>query len=121
LNRYTIVLALPVLLLSACVVGKKYNREELKMPEAYRGQPVPVTGDTVLLSWKTFFKEPALVALIDKALAKNNDVSVAVLTMQQMDLNYKQSKLGLLPTLDLVKKLAERIPERAIHRNAVPG
>jgi outer membrane protein TolC len=49
---------------------------------------------------ENFFKEPQLVGLIEKALAKNNDVSVAVLTIRQLDLNYQQAKLGLYPNLD---------------------
>lgn len=100
-NKYTAGGIMLSVLLSACTVGKKYTRAELNMPEVYKGQQVATTGDTVLLSWREFFKEPVLVALIEKALAKNNDVAVAVMSMQQMDLNYKQAKLGLLPTLDL--------------------
>lgn len=99
-NKYIIILLLPVIVWS-CTVGKKYTRTELNMPETFREQPAPVTGDTVLLSWKTFFREPVLIALIDKALAKNNDIAVALKSMQQLDLNYKQARLGLLPTLDL--------------------
>ncbi len=103
LNRYTVIgfFTAVAVVLSACTVGKKYTRPELNMPDSFRERPVAVTGDSVLLPWKTFFKEPVLVALIEKALAKNNDVAVAMMTMQQLDLNYKQAKLGLMPTLDL--------------------
>lgn len=89
-----------MIMLSSCVVGKKYARTELKTPEKYREEAV-VTGDTVLLPWKTYYKDPLLVQLIEKALVKNNEVLVAIKNMEQLDLTYKQSKWELTPTLDL--------------------
>ena len=88
------------LMLASCAVGKKYQRPDLALPEAYRNS-VAVTGDTVLLPWRTFFKDQQLVTLINQALEKNKEVSVAMLNMEQLDLSFKQAKLGLLPTLDL--------------------
>ncbi len=87
------------MILTSCVVGKKYARTELNAPDKYR-EELTVTGDTVLHSWKTYYKDPLLVNLIDKALVKNNEVLIAVKSMEQLDLNYKQAKLSLLPTLD---------------------
>lgn len=88
------------LLLSSCLVGKKYNRTNPDIPDSYR-ETVSVTADTVLLPWRTFFREPQLVGLVEKALNRNKDVSIAMMTIQQLDLTYKQAKQGLLPTLDL--------------------
>lgn len=85
---------------TSCVVGKKYARTDLKTPEKYREESI-VTGDTVLLPWKTYYKDPLLVQLIEKALVKNSEVLIAIKTMEQLDLSYRQSKLALLPTLDL--------------------
>ena len=87
-------------LLMSCAVGKKYTRTDLQIPETYKEQ-VQVTGDTVVLPWKTFFKDPKLIGLIDKALSRNNEVHVALKNIEQLDLIYKQAKLGLMPTLDL--------------------
>ncbi|MCC9070767.1 TolC family protein [Flavobacterium sp. F-65] len=86
-------------LLASCVVGKKYSREELNAPEKFREEMV-ATGDTTLLPWKSYYKDPLLVNLIEKALVKNNEVLIAMKTMEQLDLTYKQAKLTLLPTLD---------------------
>ncbi len=87
-------------LLMSCAVGKKYTRTDLQIPETYK-ESLQVTGDTVVLPWKTFFKDPKLIGLIDKALSRNNEVNVALKNIQQLDLIYKQAKLGLMPTLDL--------------------
>lgn len=90
-------------LISACNVGDRYvrNEKELNMPESYRTEQHELTADTVMLDWKTFFKDPVLLGLIEKALNKNNEIGVALMNMQQLELSYKQSKLGLLPELGL--------------------
>lgn len=85
--------------MTSCVVGKKYSRADLQAPEKYR-EEIAVTGDTVLLPWKSYYKDPLLVNLIEKALVKNNEVLIAMKSMEQLDLSYKQAKLSLLPTLD---------------------
>lgn len=86
--------------LVSCAVGKPYTRTDLQIPETYK-ESVQVTGDTVVLPWKTFFKDPKLIGLIDKALTRNNEVNVALKNIAQLDLIYKQAKLSLMPTLDL--------------------
>lgn len=86
-------------IMTSCVVGKKYTRTDLNAPEKYR-EEIAVTGDTILLPWKNYYKDPLLVNLIEKALVKNNEVLIAMKSMEQLDLSYKQAKLSLLPTLD---------------------
>lgn len=51
--------------LVSCAIQKDYTRPELNVPENYK-QQVQVTGDTIVLPWKTFFKDPKLVVLIEK-------------------------------------------------------
>lgn len=87
--------------LSACVVGKKYNRPETAMPEQFREQIV-LAGDTTIVAWKIFFKDPLLVTLIDSALRRNNEVATAVLTLEQLNLSLKQAKLSILPSVNLL-------------------
>jgi len=93
------------------VVGKKYSRTDLNAPEKYR-EEVAVTGDTVLLPWKNYYKDPLLVALIEKALIKNNEVIIAMKSMEQLDLSYKQAKLSLLPTLDFDAGASRSYPSK---------
>lgn len=101
LGKNNLILCLgSALLLGSCTVGQKYTRQELKMPASYK-ENIVVTGDTVLIPWKQFFKDPKLVTLIQRAMEKNVDVSVALLNLEQLDLSYKQAKLGYIPSLDL--------------------
>lgn len=100
-HHYITILAGTSLLLASCSMGKKYTRQDMELPENFRNNEIVLTSDTLALSWRKFVKDPSLTALIEKALIKNTDVSVALLSMQQLELSYKQSKKGLLPTLDL--------------------
>ncbi|MEI3798296.1 MULTISPECIES: TolC family protein [unclassified Chitinophaga] len=93
----SLVVASPIF---SCTVSKKYTRASLNMPATFR-QEVAVTGDTIILPWRTFFKDPQLTGLIEKALDKNNEVAIAMMNMEQLNLAYKQAKLGLLPVADL--------------------
>ncbi len=85
--------------LMACSVGKPYMKPDLEIPENYN-QQVTVTGDNIILPWKTFFKDQKLVGLIEKALIKNNDILIALKNIEQLDLAYKQAKNTLMPTVD---------------------
>ncbi|MFZ4861774.1 efflux transporter outer membrane subunit [Sphingobacterium sp. Mn56C] len=87
-------------LAAACSVSSKYVRTELKVPEVYR-EALPLTGDSLQLSYKNFFTDPHLLALIDSALAQNLDVGRALKTMEQLDLMFKEAKHSLMPTVDL--------------------
>lgn len=100
-HHYIITLAGTSLLFASCSVGKKYTRPDMDLPENFRNNEVVLTSDTLALSWREFVKDSNLTALIAKALVKNTDVNVALLGMQQLELAYKQTKKGLLPTLDL--------------------
>lgn len=86
--------------LSSCVLSRKYARPEMNLPETYRNH-IAVTADTIQLPWKAFFRDPQLIKLIEKALEKNNEVATALKNIEQLELAFKQAKLGLLPALDL--------------------
>lgn len=86
-------------MLTSCVVGKKYTRPDAGLPASYRNE-VSITADTIVLPWKTFFKDPQLVTLIDKALTKNNEVVIALKTMDQLELARRQARLALLPVIE---------------------
>ncbi len=87
-------------MLASCAVGKPYTRTNLDIPQNYK-ESTQVTGDTIVLPWKTFFKDPQLTVLIEKALIRNNEINVALKNIEQLDLAYKQAKHSLMPTLDL--------------------
>lgn len=86
--------------MASCVVGSKYKRAEINTPAQFRTS-LPVTADSVQLPWRTFFREPQLITLIETALDKNNEVAIAIKNIGQLDLAVKQARMGLLPTVNL--------------------
>src|SRR5690606_4837549 len=87
--------------ISSCSVGKKYTRPDLNLPATFRDSTIILTADSLTLPWQTFFKDTILIGHIQTALERNKDVIIALKTVEQMELHYKQAKLNLLPILDL--------------------
>lgn len=95
------LLFLPLLILSACKVSKDVQVPDNKLPAAYR---TAVTTDTATLAdmpWKSFFTDVRLQSLIDSAIARNNDLQIAVKNLEAARLTLRQAKLGNVPTADL--------------------
>ncbi|WP_228452245.1 efflux transporter outer membrane subunit [Chryseobacterium sp. c4a] len=81
---------------------QKYERPEVKMPEAFRSDSIVVEQNENIakISYKDFFKDPVLVGLIDKAMIQNNDLQVALKQIEFASLAYNQSKWGNVPTVN---------------------
>lgn len=89
--------------LSACKVGKRYVQPELDLPEDFRGDTLTYQQDTLTfaqVSWRHFFNDPQLIALIDTALANNYDMRTALKNIEIANRNLKQNKLEYLPNID---------------------
>lgn len=100
-----------ILLISGCSISQKYTRSELSIPNNFRGS-VSLTSDTIQLSWRSFFKDTILISLIEQSLQKNSDILAAILTLQQTELAYKQSRLAPLPSLDLNGSISNTWPSK---------
>lgn len=80
---------------------QKYERPEVKMPETFRSDSsvVDTQENIAKTSYRDFFKDPVLVALIDKAVTQNNDLLVALKQIEFASLAYNQSKWGNVPVI----------------------
>jgi len=69
------------------------------VPQAYEGN-----GDTTniaAINWRTYFKDPSLVSLIDTALQNNQELSI---TLQEIEISRNEIRMrngALLPTVGL--------------------
>ena len=89
--------------LSACKVGKRYVQPELNLPESFRGDTLTYQQDTITfaqVSWRDFFNDPQLIALIDTALVNNYDMRTALKNIEIANRNLRQNKLEYLPSVD---------------------
>ena len=98
------------LLLSSCLVGKKYTRPDVKVPDIYlSGDSVAVLSgtasdfaakDTTLnLQWFELFGDTVLNNLISQALDTNTNLKIAVLRVQQSRSAYSNSKASQWPSI----------------------
>jgi len=90
-----------LLFLGACSVGKNYKRPELNAPAAYRSNTVAADSTTIAdLPWKDFFSDPELKSLIDRTLAKNYDMRLAIQNIEGAKQVLKQSRASFAPDIN---------------------
>ncbi|WP_407500632.1 TolC family protein [Elizabethkingia anophelis] len=89
-------------LVTSCKV-QKYEQPKLTVPESYGSQQANIEDfqNIAKISYRDFYKDPVLVALIDKALAGNNDLQVALKQIELASLGFQQSKWGNIPKVSL--------------------
>jgi multidrug efflux system outer membrane protein len=98
------------LLLSSCLVGRRYTRPEIKVPEKYvSGDTLVITGDTTSafaakdttlnLQWFELFSDTVLNNLITQALDSNTNLNIAIQRVGQSRSLYKNSKARQWPSI----------------------
>jgi len=105
----------------SCVPTREIRDENVAVPENYQNQSTD-TVNTALVEWKEFFKDPNLIALIDTALVKNQELNIM---LQQVDMakNVIQAKKGeYLPFVNLqagaeIEKVGEYTRNGAVEKN----
>ena len=99
--KYTALLSV-ALIVSSCGTFRKYEAEN-KVPENLFGKEVATSGFsngmTEPLPWKLFFTDPLLQELIDSALVRNLDLSLAGKRVEEAEAILNSAKLGYLPSL----------------------
>jgi multidrug efflux system outer membrane protein len=100
-SNYRLMLLLLVTLAS-CNVSKNVETPKDALPSTYRyTSEVDTTSTIADISWKSFFKEPSLVKLIDSAIVKNNDLLIAQKNIEAAQWQLKQAKWNNVPELNL--------------------
>lgn len=92
--------------LSGCALTPTYERPAAPVPASWSGASAPsptAAQDAAALraDWRGFIREPALQALVERALAHNRDVRIAALTVEQVRASYDVRRADRLPTLNL--------------------
>jgi len=95
------ILIIFLLGISACRIGKDYQRPELKISESYRGEDIALdTTSLGDLHWRDFFMDTALQQLIDTALVYNYDMQKALKNIQIADQQVMRAKAQFLPEIN---------------------
>jgi NodT family efflux transporter outer membrane factor (OMF) lipoprotein len=94
-NSATFILMLVVL--AACNVSKDIEKPAAELPTNFRNAVTEDKSSIADIQWKRFFTDASLQKLIDKAIAKNYDMQLAVKNIQASQLLLKQTKWNYLP------------------------
>ena len=90
---------LTVLFIGGCALGPDYERPGVVTPDAYR-QPVG-SGDSIAqLNWWEQFQDAQMQALIEIALAENNDLAIAVARIEEARARYGFVRADQFPRVD---------------------
>ncbi|HEY4366190.1 MAG TPA: efflux transporter outer membrane subunit [Steroidobacteraceae bacterium] len=90
-------------LLLGCQLAPRHERPALPTAEQY---PVAYADDAApgktapTIGWRDFFPDPRLKALIERALERNRDLSVAVSQIEEARAQYHIQRADSLPSLD---------------------
>lgn len=99
-----IIIAVIVMILACgCSSYKKYSRPDNIYTENLFGQDIPQvdTMTIALVSWRDFFRDSRLQALIDSGLVNNSDLRVASLRVSQAEAALLSARLSYLPSVSL--------------------
>jgi NodT family efflux transporter outer membrane factor (OMF) lipoprotein len=94
------LLLLIMVAISACKVSKDVSVPQENLPDTFRN--AERTADTASfadISWKAVFTDQTLVLLIDKAIAKNHDMQLALKNIDAAQLMVKQVKWNHVPSV----------------------
>ena len=107
IKNFSLILAtgLSVTALSGCGIYQKYDAKNIdsQLVKEY-ADALKIQDDSLAfgnLSWRAVFTDPALVDLIDRALAANKDLRNAKLNVDIAHAQLKGAKLSYLPSLTL--------------------
>ena len=88
-----IVIAISIAMLSvSCVSKLAYTKPELELPETFVPTATADTASVANLKWKEFFKDPILQDLIEKGIAHNYDLQIALKQVASSQEKLKQAK-----------------------------
>jgi multidrug efflux system outer membrane protein len=98
------VALLPVMLLSACAVGPKYQRPSAPVPSQFKEAAGPTTQESATppiayADWWRVFNDPVLDRLEQDADAANQDIRVAVARVDQAEAAARYAHSFLSPTI----------------------
>lgn len=86
---------------AACKVGRAYQRPAVELPKQFTADTTFADTSSIAdIEWKAFFTDTALQALIEKGIAYNYDLQLAIKNIDIAQQQLKQSKFLLLPQLN---------------------
>ena len=83
MRKFMAVAVLPLLLLSGCSLGPKYNRPTIQPPATFYSEQQATAISAADQGWWDLFKDPVLQGLIREGLQNNYDLQLAVARVEE--------------------------------------
>ena len=109
-------LAGAAVLLGGCTLGPDYERPELDTPASYI-QPIEEGASFANTPWWELFGDPQLKALVETALAENQDLGIAVARIEEFRALLGITRSNQFPTVDIAASGGRTNPSQ----NSFPG
>ena len=99
--------ALPLLLLSGCMVGPAYKgppataAQDLRQPSRVAAVPAPPATRVALDTWWTGFNDPVLTRIVERAASQNLDLAAAIARVDQARAAAQEAGAQRLPRGDV--------------------
>lgn len=94
--------ALAVLGLAACAVGPDYRRPDLDLPNQWNKEVLlSAQQGEDLTRWWTYFEDPALQTLVQRAIERNLDIRLEIAHVREARARLGFARAEQLPTVDL--------------------
>lgn len=96
------MIAILITTIISCKVSKDIETPKDAFPDNFRNASVSKdTASIADVEWKNFFTEKDIIQLIDSAVARNNDLQIAVKNIEIAQYRFTQSKWGNIPQVNL--------------------
>jgi len=99
-SKQYLILFLLIVFISACKVGKVYQRPALELPKQFSTVSFSDTSSIADIEWKKFFTNTDLQNLVDKGIKYNHDLLIAIKRIDIAQQRVKQARVLQLPELD---------------------
>lgn len=103
-RRLACTVALAFAAAGCAMVGPDYARPPQPLPERFVDVAPDAAGEAgapLVARWWTLYRDPALDALVDDALARNADVRVAIAQLEEAEATLREAYAVLQPQVDL--------------------
>jgi len=97
-HKYSFLIGISILTLSACVT-QKYERPQVKNEGLYRDNNTTDTTTMADLPWKSLFSDTTLQSLIQQGINQNLDLKQAIERIKISEATLRQSRAAFLPSL----------------------
>jgi multidrug efflux system outer membrane protein len=118
-RRAGLVLAAAGLALAGCTLEPRYVAPAPAIPPTWPSgpaYPAPAAAEAPSLSYREVFRDPHLVALIDRALAENQDLRAALANVEIARSQYQVQRAELLPEVQANLSASESRSQSSVAR-----